>query len=132
MNIQDFIIEATKSISNDVLKRNNFTISHIGKVESINSETRVSIVSIEGARVKCTLPINMVRYVTVGDIVVVQDLHNNKSYMVIHGVIKGSKGNVGNTVIHVYDTVTDTVISSVMQVWDSSTNSIVSTTFKVE
>ena len=135
MNIQDFIIEATKSISHEVLKRNKFTISQIGRVININSKSRVTIVEINGLEVKCILPINMARYVTHGDIVVVQDLHNNGAYMVIHGVIKGSGNNTGgggNTIIHIYDTVSNTVVSSVMQVWNVATNSVVSATFKVE
>lgn len=132
MNIQDFIVEATKRISAEHFKRANFTKSHVGRVESID-DTGGAVALINNASIKCILPVNMLRYVAVGDIVVVQDLHNNRSYMVIHGVIKGSgKGIGGNIIVHIYDIENNNVVSSAMQVWDESKNSIVSTTFKIE
>lgn len=128
MEINDFIIEATKSISADVLKRNNFTKSYIGKVVSINGNK--AVVTINLSDNKCILPVNMKRFINEGDTVVVQDLQNNKAYMVIHGVIK--KGEMSNTIIHIFDTINNVVVSSVLEVWDELKNEVVSTTFVVD
>lgn len=134
MNIQDFLIEATKSIARDKLDKTQFTKSFIGTVTQIfdNGEC---FITINGVESKCFIPLNMKHLIAVTDIVVVQDLYNDKTRRIVHGVVKGSGnsgengGNVGNTIIHIYNIDTNTVVSSVMQVWNEDTNSVVSETF---
>jgi len=130
MDIQDFLIEATKRIASEKINKTQFTKSFIGTVSQIFEDGNC-LIEISGVDLKCFIPLNMRHLVTVKDIVVVQDLFNDRTQRIVHGVVKGS-GNGGdgnNTNIHIYNIDTNTVVSSVMQVWNEDTKKEVSTTF---
>ena len=131
MNIQDFLIEATKRIASEKIDKTQFTKSFIGKVNEI-FEDGSCLIEIDGVDSKCFIPVNMRHLVAVTDVVVVQDLFNDRTQRIVHGVVKGSGngGGVGEcTNIHIYNIDTNTVVSSVLQVWNDDTQKVVSTTF---
>lgn len=122
MNIQDFLIEATKSIAREKIDKTQFTKSYIGTVLRI-LEDGECFVEINGVEQKCFIPLNMKHFVSSSDVVVVQDLFNDKTRRIVHGVVRG------NSNIHIYNIITDTVVSSVLQIWNEDTGVASSTTF---
>lgn len=131
MEIQDFLIEATKSIAREKLDKTQFTKSYVGLVVDMLLDGEC-VVKVNEDRLKSFIPLNMRRFVAKGDYVVVQDLFNDRVNRIVHGVIKGSynggngDGGGSSTNIHIYNINTGEIVSSVFQVYNVATSQVVS------
>src|SRR5699024_542639 len=105
----------------------NFTKSFTGQAKDvIRGEDNKCIVSAFENIYNCILPVSLVPYVAVGDLVIVQEISKGVR------IIQGSISNVLGGQIHVYDPQTDTIISSVLDVYDEDNGRIVSTILDIE
>lgn len=131
MNIQDFLIEATKSIAKEKLDKTQFTKSYVGLVVNMLPDGEC-IVKVNEDSLKSFIPLNMRRFVSKGHYVVVQDLFNDRVNRIVHGVINGryNGGDGGDgeisTNIHIYNVDTGEVVSSVFQVYNVANGQVVS------
>jgi hypothetical protein len=127
-DIQNSIIEAIQIIAKERLKNVNFTKSYTGIVKTIDFENNKAMVEIFADNYECIVPHNLSSFIDKDDIVIVQDINNNKFKMVIQGVISSTNKDM----FHIYDPVTDEIISSVLQLWDEDTKEVINVTFEIE
>lgn len=75
-DIHDSLVEAIRIIMDEMIKNTPYTSSQIGLVKEVNGFD--CIVEIFGSDTECKLAEHLHTQIKVGDIVVVQDLYNNK------------------------------------------------------
>ena len=75
-SVQNSLIEAIDIIVKQAIENTPYTTSHIGKVTSIDGYD--CKVEIYGQETVCKLLEHLKNVIRVGDIVIVQDLYNNK------------------------------------------------------
>lgn len=129
IDIQEFLLEATRTIAKEKIDRTQFTKSYTCKVVSIEQDYTCTVSLSHGFDVKAIIPLSMRQFVNKGDIVVVQDLYSNGVERLIHGVVNFYETE--NKGIHVYNPVTNEVVSSVFQVYNIMTKQVVSDKIKV-
>lgn len=129
-DIQNSIIESIQILAGETLKNVSFTKSYTGIVKSIDFENRTCMVEIYESESEAIVPHNLASFIDVDDIVIVQDIGNNKFTKVVQGVI--SSVNAEKGMFHIYDSVTDTIVSSVLQLWDEETQQAINVTFEIE
>jgi hypothetical protein len=81
-NLQDSLIEAIEIIVDETIRETDYTSSHIGLVKQVNGFD--CDVEIFGKLTTCKLVEHLHTLIKEGDIVLVQDLHNNnvKKYII--------------------------------------------------
>jgi hypothetical protein len=127
-DIQNSIIEAIQIVAGERLRNVNFTKSYTGIIKSIDFENNKGIVEIYESEYECIIPHNLTSFVDKDDIVIVQDIDNNRFKYVVQGVISSTNKDM----FHIYDTIEDKIISSVLQLWDEETQQAINVTFELE
>lgn len=75
-DVQKSLIEAIGIIVDETIKNTQYTSSQIGLVKSIKGFD--CVVEILGSDIECKLAEHLQSFIKVGDIVVVQDLYNDR------------------------------------------------------
>jgi hypothetical protein len=117
LDIQGNIIETIKIIAGEKLKNVNFTKSYTGIIRSISEDRKRAMVDIFGSELECVIPHNLAWLVDIEDIIIVQDIANNKVKRIVQGVIN----SLNKVMFHIYDPIEDRIVSSVLQLWDEET-----------
>lgn len=126
MDIQSKLIETIQLITGEKLKNVNFTKSYTGIVRSIKGSN--AIVEIFENELECTIPHNLLSFVDIDDIVIVQDIANNGIKRIIQGVIS----SLNKDMFHIYDPVANEIVSSIMQLWDEELQQPIEIVFEME
>lgn len=126
MDFQESIIESIRTIAGEKLKNVNFTKSYTGIVRSVDGLN--CIVEIFGSDSECIIPQNLSSFVEKDDIVIIQDIANNRFKRIVQGVIS----SLNKDMFHIYDPIEDKIISSIMQLWDEELQEPVDIVFELE
>lgn len=126
--LQDSLLESIKLIAGEKLKNVNFTKSYTGIVRTVDYDNHKCMVEIFGHAYECVLPHNLSNYVDLEDIVIIQDIFNNKFRRIIHGVISSLRKDM----FHIYDPIEDRIVSSILQLWDEETQQPINVQFELE
>jgi hypothetical protein len=126
-DIQNSIIESIKIIAGERLKNINFTKSFTGMVKDIDLNNLICTVEVNGNNTECIIPHNLANYIWVDDIIIVQDISNNKRQKIVQGVISSKNRDM----FHIYDPDTDTIISSIEQLWDEDLQMVVNVRLEI-
>jgi len=124
-DIQKSLIEAINIVAGERLKNVNFTKSFTGIVREVNGLT--CIVEILDSNTECIIPHNLSSFIGKDDIVIVQDIQNTNRQRIVQGVIS----SINKDMFHIYDTVTDTVVSSVEQLWDEDLQMVIDVVLEI-
>lgn len=124
--LQNSLIETIKIVAGERLKNVNFTKSYTGLVKEMYDN--VAVVEIFESDYECMIPHNLSSYIEKNDIVIVQDISNNRFKKIVLGVIS----SLNKDMFHIYDTTTDTIVSSVLQLWDEDLQKEINIVFEIE
>jgi hypothetical protein len=124
--LQSGLIKTIQLIAQERIKNVNFTKSYTGIVISMDGNK--AMVEIFGNAYECIIPNNLSNYIEKDDIVVIQDISNNKVKRVVQGVIS----SLNKFMFHIYDPVEDKIVSSVLQLWDDELQKPIDVVFELE
>lgn len=75
-DLQKSLIDTIQILVDEMVKQTNYTSSQIGLVKEINGFD--CIVEIHGSDTECKLAEHLQSFINVNDVVIVQDLYNNR------------------------------------------------------
>ncbi|HFK1434992.1 TPA: hypothetical protein ACGXNJ_005146 [Bacillus cereus] len=125
-DIQQSLLETVRILAGERLKNVNFTKSYTGIVRDVKGLR--CIVEVLGSESECIIPYNLVSFIDVDDIVIVQDIGNNNAQKIVQGVIS----SLHKDMFHIYDPVEDRIISSIEQLWDEELQKPISVILEIE
>ena len=87
--IQDSLLQAIDIMVSDSIKKASYTSSSIGKVKSVNLPD--CVVRLPDNEITCVLPEHLHDWISVDDVVIVQDLYNNNVKKAVVGKVGSSR-----------------------------------------
>ncbi|EOO44266.1 MULTISPECIES: hypothetical protein [Bacillus] len=125
-DIQQSLLETVQILAGERLKNVNFTKSYTGIVRDVKGLR--CIVEVLGSESECIIPYNLVSFIDVDDIVIVQDIGNNNAQKIVQGVIS----SLHKDMFHIYDPIEDRIVSSIEQLWDEELQKPINVILEIE
>lgn len=125
-DIQNGLIETIQRIAGERLKNLNFTKSYTGIVKEKYGQR--CVVEIFDSQYECIIPHNLANFININDIVIVQDIVNNRIKRIIQGVIS----SLNKDIFHIYDPIENKIVSSLLQLWDEELQIALDVVFEIE
>jgi len=125
-DIQNSLLETVRILAGERLKNVNFTKSYTGIVRDVKGLR--CVVEVFGSESECIIPHNLVSFVDIDDIVIVQDIGNNNAQKIVQGVIS----SINQDMFHIYDDVENRIVSSIEQLWDEELQMPINVILEIE
>lgn len=125
MNNAESILEAINNLIQTIIKESDVTLNRIGVLQS--REGNIAEVKIGEDTYSCLIPKSVENYIYDGDILLISILPKENSRFVLGVINRGE----GASVFHIYDTVTDSIISTSLSLIDSTTNEVINTSLEI-
>lgn len=116
IELQSFIFDSILETTTSILNSSNITTMKKGVVTSLENDDGKGNVLIGEDLFSCIIPSSLKSYIYNGDIVLVEEVKNSKDRFVIGCISRD--GNSSN--IHIFDTVSQTIISTLLSVVDDN------------